>query len=206
MEAWPLNTRGRLNTRIVIGYSPWVIHLVSRRVKWSLKIIKVWIDFGRVKFADQYASMKNYVTRSAVLSFELPDAFLIKYDSIDEEHQQIVARVNTLLDISKNGSSEVFEDAFESLIETVKAHFRHEELLMADVGYDGLEWHAAHHTESLVALRDLYDTCLKKGKVETADIFFCFDHVIKDVAKADLKFGEFLDNTGARNIPRDLRE
>jgi len=138
------------------------------------------------------------------LSFELPDVFLIKYDSIDEEHHEIVACVNTLLDISENGSSDVFEDAFDHLIKMMEEHFRHEEKLMADVGYDGLKWHTAHHAENLVSLRELYETCLKKGKVETADIYFCFDHLIKDVAQADLRFSEFLQIKSTRNQNGDL--
>lgn len=132
------------------------------------------------------------------MSFKIPDVFLIKYGTIDDEHKNLVAHANTLLQISENGSANNFEHAFQALIDEFKIHFRNEEALMADTAYDGLNWHAKHHQESLGELETLYTACQAKGKVDPTDIYACFDQVIKDVAKADLKFSEFLDSTGGR--------
>lgn len=132
------------------------------------------------------------------MSFKIPDAFLINYGSIDDEHQSLVAHMNTLLKISENGSADNFERAFEALIDEFKTHFLNEEALMAEAGYDGVNWHAKHHAENLAEVLGLYSSCQEKGKIDPSDIYACFDQVIKDIGKADLKFGEFLDSTNGR--------
>ena len=132
------------------------------------------------------------------MSFTIPDVFLINYGSIDDEHRSLVEHVNGLLKITQNGSSGNFERAFEALLEEFTSHFQHEEALMADAGYDGLKWHSEHHSASIAVLKQLFADCRQKGKVETNDINFCFDHIITDIAKADLKFAEFLDATNGR--------
>lgn len=134
------------------------------------------------------------------MSFKIPEIFSINYGSIDEEHQSLVAHVNTLLVIAENGSPQNFKNEFEALLDELVTHFKHEEALMDKAGYTGLTWHSNHHNESLNALKDLYSSCEGKGKIDTSDVYFCFDQVIKDVAKADLKFGEFLDATNGRKL------
>lgn len=132
------------------------------------------------------------------MSFTIPDVFMINYGSIDEEHLSLVKHVNELLELAQNQSSDNFERAFEALLDKFASHFRNEEVLMASAEYDGLAWHKSHHDESLMALKKLYSSCRAKGEINPEDIYVCFDHVIKDVAKADLKFAEFLDATNGR--------
>lgn len=132
------------------------------------------------------------------VSITIPDVFMINHGSIDEEHLSLAILANGLLKIAQNGPSDKFERAFEALIAEFASHFEHEEILMAEAEYDGLDWHKDHHNESLLALERLYASCRAKGIIVPEDVYVCFDHVIKDIAKVDLKFAEFLDSSGKR--------
>jgi hemerythrin len=60
--------------------------------------------------------------------------------SIDQQHEKLVGIINTLYDRIRVGKgSEGIIKILEELSAYAETHFRHEELLMGEVGYSGLK-------------------------------------------------------------------
>jgi len=133
-------------------------------------------------------------------TFALPTTFYIHYDDIDPQHQGLIDIVNACVAQLVDGVLEDFEEPFNIFVDRLTAHFRHEEDLMRDLGYSGLEWHAEHHAECLKRIESLIADMRAQGYAGIQDLRVCFHDIIHDVVHADLKFGEFLDGLGL--IPR----
>lgn len=131
--------------------------------------------------------------------FALPDAFLIRYDGIDEEHLRLVNLVNELNADLADGEAREFEGPFSRLVALLEQHFQHEESHMQALGYKGLAWHRDHHQDCLERTRQLLQACRDQGYADKSTICDCFCEIVEDVASADLKFGEFLDGMGLRD-------
>ena len=141
--------------------------------------------------------MTNDAGRQA---FALPTTFYIHYDDIDPQHQGLIDIVNACVARLVDGVLEDFEEPFRIFADRLTAHFRHEEDLMRDLGYSGLEWHAEHHAECLTRVENLIAEMQAQGYAGMRELRVCFHDIIHDIVHADLKFGEFLDGAGL--IPR----
>jgi len=128
--------------------------------------------------------------------FFLPEAFKISYDDIDEEHEEIVRQLNSCAENAVDGKLYSFQERFDQLIEYLGAHFDNEEVHMQSLKYDGLDWHHEHHQSALLRSRRLLDRACGWGYADMLLIEQFFVDVIYDIAKADLKFREFLDGKG----------
>lgn len=133
-------------------------------------------------------------------TFVLPPTFYIHYNDIDPQHEGLIDIVNACVAQLVDGVLEDFEAPFNIFVDRLTAHFRHEEDLMRDLGYSGLEWHAEHHAECLKRVESLIADMRAQGYAGLHDLRVCFHDIIHDVVHADLKFGEFLDGLGL--IPR----
>ena len=72
-------------------------------------------------------------------SFALPQTFYIHYDEIDAQHEGLVEIINACLAKLVDGVLEDFEEPFEEFITQLATHSRHEESLMRDLEFSGLE-------------------------------------------------------------------
>lgn len=129
-------------------------------------------------------------------TFALPPTFYIHYDNIDPQHEALVASVNDCAARLVDGVLEDFSELFKTFVDHLTAHFDHEEDLMRDLGYSGLEWHTNHHAECLNRAENLIADMEAQGYASMHDLRVCFHDIIHDIAHADLKFGEFLDGLG----------
>ncbi|MEK9724153.1 MAG: hypothetical protein VW405_11825 [Rhodospirillaceae bacterium] len=77
-------------------------------------------------------------------------------------------------------------------------HFANEEAEMHAVGYDRAEDHRRHHDSCQARLDRLADRFRDRAGDLEMSLGDCFDSVITDIAKADLKFVEFLETKGLR--------
>lgn len=132
-------------------------------------------------------------------AFMLPPSFRIFYDDIDAEHERLIEVLNDLMACFVDGETVDFEPAFETFMAVMESHFANEEGHMRNLGYDGLAWHQAHHQDCLRRARALRDECRSQGHADLRILRECFDGVITDVARADLKFGEFIQGRGLTN-------
>ena len=86
----------------------------------------------------------------------------------------------------------LFESRFHLFIEKLKQHFEHEEVLMAECAYPGLGWHQQHHDKTMLHTKDMLANCVKRGYANDLDLARFFNDIIIDVARADMKFSEYL--------------
>ena len=130
---------------------------------------------------------------SGARQFILPQAFHIHFRDIDPQHEGLVDVINDCADQLVDGELREFESAFSAFVARLTSHFKYEEDQMAELGYHGLEWHREHHQECLSRVRDLIETMREQGYASLQDLRICFHDILHDIARADLKYGEFLD-------------
>ena len=132
--------------------------------------------------------------------FQLPSAFHIHYDGIDDEHEELVTIVNGLLALRGQGRGAIHAVQMRTFVESLEKHFENEKNHMENLAYPGLEWHREHHAECLERAQALRAESDRRGGVDDEIIEKCFEEVVHEVARADLKFCEFLDGL---NLERD---
>lgn len=116
--------------------------------------------------------------------------------SVERQHQSLVDFINLMMQRAENGRIEKFENPLGSFVEKLTEHFRDEEAIMEKAGYPGLEWHCAHHRQSLSRIEDTLARCRKRGYADEMDFRRLHDGVTLDIAQADIKFYEYLRDTG----------
>jgi hemerythrin len=83
---------------------------------------------------------------------------------IDRQHQELFARVNTLILASKsNGSAEQIAELFRFLDEYVKEHFTFEEQLQRQYGYPRAAEHLKMHDAFIAKLHAFKERYLADG-------------------------------------------
>jgi hemerythrin-like metal-binding protein len=130
--------------------------------------------------------------------FVLPQAFHIHYKDVDPQHEALVDIINDCAERLEDGELSDFGPLFSEFFDRVSRHFDYEEEQMAVLGYVGLDWHKEHHQECLERVRSLIDTMRDRGYACLQDLQVCFHDILHDIARADLKFGEFLDEQRLR--------
>lgn len=128
--------------------------------------------------------------------FVLPAAFRIHFNDIDAQHEELVAVINRCVSSLEDGMLKTFDAPLDEFFGLLEAHFEHEEDLMRDLGYSGLDWHREHHKECLARIEALISKVRSRGYLEMHDLQICFHDVIHDIAHADLKFSEFVNSLG----------
>ena len=74
--------------------------------------------------------------------------YALGHDTIDQQHQQIVAILNRLYEIIRESTEEEHTEAIlDELCRYADTHFAYEEALMAEIGYPGLTAHRRRHAE-----------------------------------------------------------
>jgi len=79
---------------------------------------------------------------------EWSDALSVGFIEIDKDHQKLVEIVNELNNaIFQQKNRDELEETLEELIEYTSWHFRHEERLMQQHGYEDMEKHQQIHKD-----------------------------------------------------------
>lgn len=115
--------------------------------------------------------------------------------SIEHQHQALVEHINLILRRADRGPVENYAEEIGAFIDKLTQHFRDEEEIMERAGYPGLEWHAGHHAQSLSRIEDTLERCRKRGYADKMDFLRLHDSVTLDIARADVKFYEYLLDT-----------
>jgi len=77
---------------------------------------------------------------------EWTEALSVGFPEIDKDHQKLIEIANRFNDaIAQDSNREELKDIFEELIEYTNWHFRHEERLMLEYGYEKMEEHQQIH-------------------------------------------------------------
>lgn len=92
--------------------------------------------------------------------FELRDSFLIGHRQIDVEHAQLVAHLNSCIDISKIEANRAdFCAKFSEFVNAVQKHIVNEETIMMEFGYMGAGADKEVHERGAKIFHELATDC-----------------------------------------------
>ncbi|MBS6196055.1 MAG: hemerythrin family protein [Clostridiales bacterium] len=78
------------------------------------------------------------------------------YERIDEEHKELIARVNNLAESCEKGTEKLTAvKTLDFLMDYTEFHFADEEKLQQEIGYDQLEQHKEQHETFKKAVNEL---------------------------------------------------
>lgn len=104
--------------------------------------------------------------------------------SIDSQHRALVDLVNALSEsVAQGCDCEQAMEHMEAILQSATAHFAHEEDLMHEHGFPGVEKHADEHAELLEKARTLMQTANNptRAVLITAFLTDCVEqHILKD--------------------------
>lgn len=128
--------------------------------------------------------------------FVLPESCIGPVDWINEEHQALLDSLKRAAEAAAGGRVADVDSIFQDMMEGMQDHFRHEEKLMAETRFPGLEWHKAHHAQTLTRAHQTIERCRARGYADGFDVDRMFDQFVLDMSRADGKFYEYLISTG----------
>ena len=122
--------------------------------------------------------------------------------ALDNEHRTLVAEVNKLYEaVRDKHGAEVIGDILTMLESYTVDHFQHEEKLMAEYHFPGLEEHQRIHRELIGAVQELKQRA-DSGTEELAHDFLKFlrSWLLEHILDVDKRYGSFLESRGGRFI------
>ncbi len=121
--------------------------------------------------------------------FELKESYLLGVQNMDDEHKELVIRINALADALGNRNNTSL--AFQSLAEFTAQHFNHEEKYMASISYPDLENHKKIHAK-LLSQVGIFGDQINNHTVNPAELInFLNDWLIKHILGVDMKYAHF---------------
>ena len=123
------------------------------------------------------------------------DAFTTGIESIDDQHRHLVDLVNKFEEASRRGKgSRVMSDILNDLAGYTQEHFAHEERIMRESGYPGLEKHMARHRSLLQKVERFQFEFESQGRRVTTEVrdflkYWVRSHILKD----DMAYAAHLD-------------
>lgn len=122
--------------------------------------------------------------------------------ALDNEHRGLINEINRLYEAVRDKRGEtVMSDILAMLENYTVDHFQHEEKLMAEYGFPGLEEHKRAHQELIDAVQDIKDRS-SSGTEELARELLKFLRVwvLEHIVDVDKQYGSFLESRGGRFI------
>ena len=122
--------------------------------------------------------------------------------ALDEEHKGLIITINNLFEaVRDKQGKDVIDDILAMLTSYTQDHFEHEERLMAEYGFPGLEEHKAIHQQLRIDVQRLTDEATT-GTEELAVSLLKFLRVwvLEHIVDVDKKYGDFLESRGGRFI------
>lgn len=121
------------------------------------------------------------------------DALDLGLPLLDEQHKQLFAISNDLLDaIARGEGQDILKDIFDRLKEYTQYHFKEEEAYMKKIGYNDFDAHAAEHALLLVRVNTLW-RMIKSGEhisPQGASLFLS-DWITEHILHRDALIGRF---------------
>jgi len=92
--------------------------------------------------------------------FKWDEGLSVGVDEIDNDHKMLVSIIAELSDaIEENHESDVIKDVFVKLESYVQLHFKREEALMRQCGYQDLDTHISSHQKFIKKSQSYVQSC-----------------------------------------------
>jgi hemerythrin-like metal-binding protein len=133
--------------------------------------------------------------------FEWTDQWSVGVDTIDAQHRELFAAINTLLREEGKTASRDLAKVLDYLENYVSNHFGLEELYMRRLSYPGFPSHKGEHVAFINDFYDLRDEYDNNGATpELADKMgrYMGDWLVNHIGKVDKALGAFLRDKGVK--------
>ncbi len=128
------------------------------------------------------------------------DGFSVNIAEIDQQHQKIIAMINTLHDAMTLGKGQnVIGKIVDDLISYTETHFKTEEIYFAQFGYPDTDRHKIKHAGFVQKVSDFKDG-FEKGKLSLSIevMTFLSDWWRNHIKGTDKKYSQFFNEKGLR--------
>lgn len=133
-------------------------------------------------------------TQSQSTPISWNESFSVGEKTLDKHHQHLANLINQLSNYeSDNLHSEQLVEILSALVKYAEYHFQHEEDLMAEVAYDGLDSHRQEHAHFCEVIAEIcYGATL--GVISAKELFnyltrWWRNHILLE----DMKYKPYLD-------------
>ncbi|HVT98571.1 MAG TPA: bacteriohemerythrin [Acidobacteriaceae bacterium] len=133
-------------------------------------------------------------------TFAWSDAYSVKVQQFDAQHQKLFEIINSLADAMRAGQGEdVIREVVGQLAVYTRTHFLQEEVAMRQAGYPDLPAHQAQHSK-LMAEVEKHKKELDEGRKPNlvAVLNFLRDWLVQHIQKSDKKYSDHLNAHGMR--------
>ena len=122
--------------------------------------------------------------------------------ALDKEHQQLVAQISRLGEaILEKRGEEVLAEILAALEEYTESHFQHEEELMQQFGFSGLDEHRQIHQQLRDAVQELKSRSTPGTDGLVKELYKLLRNwLLEHIVEVDNKYGAFLESRGGRFI------
>ncbi|MBU5439691.1 bacteriohemerythrin [Tissierella sp. MSJ-40] len=134
--------------------------------------------------------------------FKWRDDFSVNVEKIDEQHQELFNLGTSLYNIVSLKDGIDRYDEIIAILDKMKDytvyHFKYEESLMKEHGYEDYEAHKMQHDsfiEKIQSIKD-EDVDIKQKKIGMDLILFIANWIEKHILVTDMKYKEFLNDKG----------
>ncbi len=126
------------------------------------------------------------------------DDLSVHVEKIDEQHKELIGKINNLLNACKEGKgSQYINDIVSFLEKYVVFHFSTEEEYMQAYNYPNIEEHRREHKYFLENFNKIKEEHLAKGEILLATLRLndlLIKWLINHIKKTDRAIGDFLKN------------
>ena len=122
--------------------------------------------------------------------------------TLDNEHKGLIAELNRLYEAvrDKRGQA-VLSDTIGMLERYTVDHFQHEERLMADYKFPGLEEHRRIHQGLIADVAQMKERSQEGGEVPARELLkFMREWLLNHIMQVDQQYGPYLEARGGRFI------
>ena len=143
-----------------------------------------------VAITQHQTSSKPLIRWSANLS--------VGIDSINEQHKVLVSMINELYSQMHSGAAkEAVGKTLANLVDYTANHFKYEESLFAEHGYQGMDAHKQKHTALVAQVVAFQDEFTRGEKDVTLELMeFLKEWLLTHIKKTDMEYSSFLRNKG----------
>lgn len=138
----------------------------------------------------------NKVASSRYLVWK--DDYSVGIEAMDNDHKKLLHLINQLQTAVNYYTGREFEQkALDELVDYTKTHFKNEEELMAQHGFDDLEAHKLQHKQFIDKVNALVKEYEENADVTIVDALnFLKNWLVKHINGTDKEYGKFLNAKG----------
>jgi hemerythrin len=126
------------------------------------------------------------------------DEFSVGVNEMDDQHKKLIAMINKLISEQKSLTDpRTIADLLTKMTDYAQVHFRAEEYLMAEYGYDHKTIQEAQHQDFIDKTIAFYSASdIGPNILSTALLDYLATWMIEHILKEDMKYKEFFISKG----------